>query len=208
MRAYGRAGFVQSAQWCNRSGVLRVLQDVETLTKTTDQDIAALIVRDLDRGFVAMVEAYQPGIYSGVLRLLRKPHDAEDVAQEAFFRAYRSLESYDESRITSMRLRPWLWTIALNICRNRWARTKPTTALNAVGPQASSDEEPLDSVVWSARFARLSSPQRTAVVLRHVVDLPVAEIAEITERPQGTIKADISRGLDRLRASIESEGTE
>lgn len=155
-----------------------------------------------------MVEAYQPGVYSGALRLLRRPYDAEDVAQEAFLRAYRSLESYDQDRITSMRLRPWLWTIALNICRNRWARSKPTTALEAAGPLASADLEPMDAAMWTARFARLSDPQRTAVVLRHVVDLPIAEIAEITERPEGTVKADISRGLNRLRTSIESEGTE
>jgi len=207
MRAYGRTEFVHSAQRCNRSGVFRVLQGVETLTKTTDQDITALVVNDLDRGFVAMVEAYQPGIYSGALRLLRRSHDAEDVAQETFLRAYRALESYDDERIRAMKLRPWLWTIALNLCRNRWARTRPTSALGSAGPLVSSDEEPLDFTAWSARFDRLSHPQRTAVVLRHVVDLPVADIAEITERPQGTVKADISRGLDRLRNAIENEAT-
>jgi RNA polymerase sigma-70 factor (ECF subfamily) len=47
--------------------------------------------------------------------------------------------------------------------------------------------------------------QRNAVVLRHVADLPIAEIAEITGRPEGTIKADISRGLDRLRDALTRE---
>jgi len=207
MRAYGRAGFVVSGERCNRSGVFRVLQDVETLNKTIDQDIAAMVADDLDRGFVAMVQEYQAAIYSGALRLLRRPHDAEDIAQETFLRAYRSLESYDDERILAMRLRPWLWTITLNLCRNRWARTKPTSALDAVEPLSSSDAEPMDLVVWSSRFDRLSEPQRTAIVLRHVVDLPLAEIAEITQRPEGTIKADLSRGLTRLRTAIESEGT-
>ena len=205
MRAYGKQGFVQSPARCNQSGLLRVLQGVQTLSKTTDQDIAAMIVRDLDRGFVAMVEAHQPGIYSGALRLLRRRHDAEDVAQETFLRAYRSLESYGDDRIRSMKLRPWLWTIAINLCRNRWSRTKPTAPLDSVTPVASRDEEPLDFDSWSARLDQLSDPQRTAVVLRHVVDLSIAEIAEITERPQGTVKADISRGLSRLRTAIESE---
>lgn len=205
MRAYGKQGFVQSLARCNQSGLLRVLQGVQTLSKTTDQDIAAMIVRDLDRGFVAMVEAHQPGIYSGALRLLRRRHDAEDVAQETFLRAYRSLESYGDDRIRSMKLRPWLWTIAINLCRNRWSRTKPTAPLDSVTPVASRDEEPLDFDSWSARLDQLSDPQRTAVVLRHVVDLSIAEIAEITERPQGTVKADISRGLSRLRTTIESE---
>lgn len=164
------------------------------------------MVDDIDRGFVAMVEQYQPGIYSGVLRLLRRPHDAEDVAQETFLRAYRSLVSYDEARIRDLALRPWLWTIALNLCRNRWARTKPTQPLGEPDRLTSADEEPLDHDMWIARLNRLSSPQRTAVVLRHVADLPIAEIAEITGRPDGTVKADISRGLNRLRTVLEAEG--
>ena len=56
-------------------------------------------------------------------------------------------------------------------------------------------------------LGRLSDDQRTAVVLRHVVDLPIADIAEITGRPQGTVKADVSRGLARLRTALDTEDT-
>jgi RNA polymerase sigma-70 factor (ECF subfamily) len=54
-------------------------------------------------------------------------------------------------------------------------------------------------------MAGLSKPQRTAVVLRHVVGMGVAEIAEATGRPQGTVKADIHRGLARLKQLMEQE---
>ena len=176
------------------------------MTIPEDSTITTALVADLDRGFVEMVERYQPGIYSGAYRLLRTPHDAEDVAQETFLRAYRSLATFDASRIQSLQPRPWLWTIALNLCRNRWARTKPTASLEASATPASADEEPMDTDSWNVRLATLSDHQRTAVVLRHVLDLPVAEIAEITGRPEGTVKADVSRGLNRLRQVLESEG--
>ena len=176
------------------------------MTIPDDKAITAILAADLDRGFVEMVERYQPGIYSGAYRLLRTRHDAEDVAQETFLRAYRSLATFDDGRIRSLQPRPWLWTIALNLCRNRWARTKPMASLDVSAPQASADEEPMDTDLWNARLASLSDTQRTAVVLRHVLDLPIGEIAEITGRPEGTVKADVSRGLTRLRQVLDAEG--
>ena len=184
----------------------RVLLD-EMLTMTTDATINHQLTDDFDRGFVSMVEAYQPGIYSGALRLMRTTHDAEDVSQETFLRAYRALETYDAERISEMKLRAWLWTIAINICRNRWSRAKPTSSLDHAPTPGELDDDPLDTIEWNRRLDVLSTPQRTAVVLRHVADLPVAEIAAITERPEGTVKADISRGLARLRTTIDNEET-
>jgi RNA polymerase sigma-70 factor (ECF subfamily) len=60
-------------------------------------------------------------------------------------------------------------------------------------------------VEWDRRLSVLSDHQRTAVVLRHVVGLGVVEISEITGRPEGTVKADVHRGLTRLRKTIEEE---
>jgi RNA polymerase sigma-70 factor (ECF subfamily) len=55
------------------------------------------------------------------------------------------------------------------------------------------------------RLGQLSPVQRRAVVLRHVVGLSYAEIADATERPEGTVKADVSRGLARLRLIMQEE---
>ena len=65
--------------------------------------------------------------------------------------------------------------------------------------------EPPDTAAWDARFAELPTNQRRAVVLRHVVGMGIAEIAEATGRPEGTVKADIHRGLGRLRKVMEQE---
>ena len=173
----------------------------------SDDDILMGMVEDLDTGFIDLVRVHQPGIYSGAYRLLRDRHDAEDVAQDTFARAYRALEGYSPARIRNLRLRGWLWTIALNLCRTRGARSSPASSPVLDDDAATVDDEPFDADHWNALLAGLSDDQRTAVVLRHVADLPIADIADITGRPEGTVKADVSRGLARLRATLETEDT-
>ncbi|NHZ70945.1 MAG: sigma-70 family RNA polymerase sigma factor [Proteobacteria bacterium] len=175
------------------------------MTMPEQTEIRHLLTHNLDDGFTKMVHRYQPGIYSGVVRLTRHHHDAQDVAQDTFVRAYTALEAYSDERIATLALRPWLWTIALNLCRNRATRTKQTSPLLSDDAIHHSDDEPLDLDAWNLRFDRLSIDQRNAVVLRHVVGLPIAEISTITSRPDGTVKTDISRGLDKLRVALTVE---
>ncbi len=178
---------------------------MRTATLPTETEICRALVDDLDRGFTTMVRTFQPGVYSGARRLTHHHQDAQEVAQDTFVRAYAALSTYDEDRILDMRLRAWLWTIALNLCRSR--AKKRIAVPTDIDPEhvVEYDEEFLDDMAWTELLATLAEPQRNAVVLRHVLDLPISEIAEITDRPEGTVKADISRGLARLRTAIETE---
>lgn len=175
------------------------------MTASGDTRIKHSLIEEFDTGFTNLVRDYQPGIYAGALRLTRKPEDARDVAQDTFVRAYKALASYESDRILSLHIQPWLWTIALNLCRNR-ARSK-VTEVTLMDHDGSAPEEPseLDNALWNDRLSGLNTHQRAAVVMRHVLDLSIADIAQATERPQGTVKADISRGLERLRLTIEAE---
>ena len=178
---------------------------MDTMTGPATTDVRITLISDLDSGFTVLVRAYQPGIYSGALRLTRSREDAQEVAQDTFLRAYRALGTYDEDRIRALKVRPWLWTIAINLCRTRAKRARPISHLppdDVLGVEAA---EHFDDLHWNTRLGALSQPQRTAVILRHVADLPVNEIAVITGRPVGTVKADISRGLAKLRTIIEKE---
>jgi RNA polymerase sigma factor (sigma-70 family) len=170
------------------------------------------LATDRDGAFPDLVRALQDGIFSGALQFTHNRHDAEDVTQETFVRVYRALDSYNDDRIRSLQLRPWVWTIALNLCRNR-ARTikrHPETALvddrldrtNDTAEEAAAN---VDLVDWRRRLSTLTGPQRTAVVLHHVVGLPYAEIAESTDRSESTVRSDARRGLARLRTMIEEE---
>ncbi|MCL1594300.1 MAG: RNA polymerase sigma factor [Actinomycetia bacterium] len=175
------------------------------MTLPEQNEITRLLMHNLDDGFTTMVDRYQPAIYSGAVRLTRHHHDAQDVAQDTFVRAYTALEGFSDERIAALALRPWLWTIALNLCRNRATRTKQTSPLSSDDAVRHNDEEPLDFDAWNQRFDRLSIDQRSAVVLRHVVGLSIAEISSITNRPDGTVKTDISRGLERLKVALTVE---
>ena len=178
---------------------------------TLDQ-LPRRLATDRDRAFPDLVRTLQDGVYSGVLQLTRNRHDAEDVTQETFVRVYRALDAYDEDRIRDLQLRPWVWTIALNLCRNRArsAERHPEATLVEDHADVSTDPatevvERVDLATWNHRLAVLSGPQRTAVVLHHVVGLPYAEIAESTGRTESTTRSDVRRGLARLRTLIEEE---
>jgi len=174
-------------------------------TASDEGEIRRTLVSDRDLGFTMLVRRYQPGIYSGARRLTHRHEEAEEVAQDTFLRAYRALDGYDDVTISDLRLSGWLWTIALNLCRNRASRPIRETPGVTESSMFTSDLPPIDADSWNRRLARLSGAQRNAVVLRYVVDLPIADISAATGRPEGTVKTDISRGLERLREAVQRE---
>jgi len=180
---------------------------MRTATRINDR-----LAADVDGAFPELVLAYQDRLYSGIRSYVGSA-DAEDVTQEAFIRAHRALQSYNREQVETLQVSPWLWTIALNLCRN-WARTKsrrPQTR-QLTFDQAGADATELTAIEaamldgWKQRLESLSEAQRTAVVLRHVVGLSYLEISTVTHRPVGTAKTDVSRGLAALRKIITEEG--
>jgi RNA polymerase sigma factor (sigma-70 family) len=162
---------------------------------------------DLDAAFPDLVRELQDGLFSGALRLTGNRADAEEITQDAFARAYRALQAYPPDRIRALKLSGWLWTIAINLCRNQArgaARHPVVLAGDGIGTQVDHRPGPeqlaLDAEPPLARqLATLPVPMRSAVVLRHVAGLSYAEAAEVLGRPEGTVKADVHRGLERLR---------
>lgn len=172
------------------------------------EELPSALAADLSSAFDDLVHALADDVYSG-LRRLAGPDEAEDLTQETFIRAYRALEGYGPERIRELRLRGWIWTIALNLGRNHArdrARRPTLVELDpATNTASSTDPEPPDSAQWDKRLSTLSAPQRKAVVLRHVVGLDYAEIGEATGRPETTVRSDVRRGLERLRRMMEAE---
>lgn len=168
-------------------------------------DLTEALAVDLDGTFSTMVERMGNKLYWGLRRLSGDHQEAEDLTQETFIRAYNALCGYERSRIETLRLEGWLWTIALNLGRNhlRDRARRPTYRQDVDG--TTHDPEVVDGAAWDRRLGSLNRHQRTAVVLRHVVGMGTGEISRITGRPEGTVKADIHRGLARLRQIIEEE---
>lgn len=174
-------------------------------------DLAAALAQDLDTAFPDLVRTLQDGVFSGAWRMVGNRHDAEEIAQEAFLRAYRALREYPASRIRELDPGAWVWTIAANLCRNhhRTRSRRPVTTELAVEPVAADrgpEVETLDREVGNdlaAALLDLSWPMRAAVVLHHVVGLPYDGVADALGRPVGTVKADVHRGLARLRTRLQ-----
>ena len=186
----------------------------------TDSPLVAALADDLDGSFEALVLGHQDRLYSIALRVLGDPRDAEEAAQDAFVRAYRALAGYDAARIRELRLRPWLATIVLNLCRSRLAR-RPAPARRALSldvplpgdlePRADEAHGPAAATAtraaaddWADLLLTLPPAYRSAVVLRHVDGLSYPELATALDRPEGTVKAQVHRGLALLRTAFET----
>jgi RNA polymerase sigma-70 factor (ECF subfamily) len=179
--------------------------------------VVQALSEDLDAGFAELFGAYQGLVFTAALRLCGRWADAEDLTAEAFLRAYRALCGYEADRIAALQPRAWLVKILMNVWRNSRrtdARKPPPAPLD----EAADPVDPREGVEATAvrhetggelaeLLGRLPEDQRTAVVLRHVVDLSIAEIATALDMPQGTVKSHISRGLRRLRTLTASVAT-
>jgi RNA polymerase sigma-70 factor, ECF subfamily len=176
-------------------------------------DDRALIeaVRSGDRdAFGHLVERETASVFRACHRILGRRHDAEDVTQESFVAAFRSIGGFrgDGS------LRGWLLRIATGQSFRRLAERQPTAELDAIGEPILADaaSDPKRIVVAAeARdevreaVAQLPEPYREVVALRFFGELSLAEVAEATGRPINTVKTHLRRGLERLRPIIAPE---
>jgi RNA polymerase sigma-70 factor (ECF subfamily) len=162
-------------------------------------------MQGVDGLFERMVHEHQDRVFAASLAMTGNRHDAEDVAQDTFIRAYRALATYSPERIRDLKQRAWLHRITVNVVRNRVRGVKPrlvelngSESDHSPGPEAKAMEQmQIDEL--ATRVADLPIRYREAVVLRHVRDLSYAEVAEALGQPVGTVKANVHRGLKLLR---------
>ena len=169
--------------------------------------------------FDELVKAYTQKLYRLAYGLLGNHHDAEEVVQDAFVRAYRGLDSFrgDSSFET------WMHRITMNLARNKfhWNRRRGegvTVSLSGQndldGDGGSEAELELPDTSWSPDrliekietednvirgMNTLPQALREAMILRHVKDLSYEEIAGLLNCPVGTVKSRIARGRELLR---------
>ncbi len=183
-----------------------------------DEDLLSLLTTDLDRHFRQIVVLYQQRLYSFALRLVGSPQDAEDIVQETFLRSYHALKSYPAVKVGTLKLRQWLYTITLNIFRNRQRKpehqfisldiSEDSPLLEIEDPSFGPDEE----AYWrewrrelEMHLATLAEHYRVAVTLYYFEDLSYTEIAALLNQPIGTVKAHVHRALRRLHKALETQ---
>ncbi|HEY6380158.1 MAG TPA: RNA polymerase sigma factor [Candidatus Dormibacteraeota bacterium] len=180
-------------------------------------ELCALLAEDLETAFPTLVRTHQDAVFATALRCSGGWHDAEDLAQETFVRAHRSLLGWEAQRIRELRPRAWLCTIVVNLARNRArdaGRRPRVVAFDDARAHAA--DPPRGPEAWaerseqrgqlSAALATLPAAHREAIVLRHVAGLGYAEIAQALGAPVGTVKAQVHRGLRTLAEVLRAQG--
>ena len=172
--------------------------EAELLVRARRGDLAA---------FEQVVERHQRRVYAIARRIVRRHDVADDVAQEAFIRAYQALDRFDPTRPFG----PWIGRIAANLAvnhvRSPEAREDPLPEGHLETPSVA--DGPLDAVLESesrrllaAALERLPAEQRAVFVLRAVEELSYREIAEALDISIGTVMSRLFRAREKLRQAL------
>ena len=176
-------------------------QDEQTLIKQAQQGNTV--------AFEALVTMHATLVYNLANRTLNNPHEAEDVAQEAFVRAWQGLPRFK----AKAKFSTWLYRIVTNLCYNRLPRLKTElmaldteTAVTLPDSQAAIETGLLSEEIKMALHSaidNLPESYRLLITLRHLQEMSYAEIAAVTDMPLGTVKTGIFRARRLLRERLE-----
>ncbi len=154
--------------------------------------------------FLETISQLRPQLHRYCSRMTGSITDGEDVVQDALFRAYRSLDKFDDSRP----LAPWLFRIAHNQCidflRSRGVRVEAEAM--AAEPDFFDPGDPISPAVGPAiehLVVNLPAKERACVLLKDVFEYSLEEIAEFVDSTVGGVKAALNRGRSKLAALEE-----
>jgi RNA polymerase sigma-70 factor, ECF subfamily len=184
--------------------------------KLDDKELAARACEGRQWAFRELLTRYERPVFSLVFRMVRDRELAEDVAQEAFVKAFNAIHSYNPS----YKFSSWIFKIANNMAIDRLRKKELDTVSIHGSPNArSQDEEEESRITLTAQdetpdqytenrelgnqieeaMGHLRPEYRTAVLLRHVEGHSYQEVAHIMEVPVGTVKTFIHRGRSELK---------
>ncbi|HEX8410378.1 MAG TPA: sigma-70 family RNA polymerase sigma factor [Thermoanaerobaculia bacterium] len=170
-----------------------------------DAHLIGLIVNGDADAVRPLMERYQRPLAALLQRALGRTPDVEDVFQETWIRVVRSAHRYDPEQ----RFSAWLFAIAWNLVKDRWARRVDTATVDLV-TMPSRQRSPEDLAVEADRaehvramVVRLPERLAQAILLRYFEELSEREVAERLGIPVGTVKSRIHNGLRLMRESDE-----
>ena len=181
-----------------------------------DEQTLVQRARNGEKGaFRELIELYRKKIYYLSLDLTGNHHDAEDLSQEVFIKAYRSLKNFrGDAKFNS-----WLYRITVNTCISQ-RRKKSLAAMtlqedfesestpqffseseSSHNPERHAEASMMQQHINSA-LQQLTPRERSVFVLRHYNDLPLKEIAQILKITEGTVKSMLFRAIQRLQKEL------
>ena len=189
------------------------------LASISDQEVVERASAGAESAYRELVRRYQRPVFSLIYRMVRDRTLAEDLAQEAFIRAFNAIGTYK----TSYKFSNWILKIANNHTIDHLRKRKLDTVSIDGSPHArtseeversrvvieSRDETPEEFVEHrelgsqiEAAIGELRDEYRTVIVLRHVEGYAYDEIAEVMDLPLGTVKTYLHRARGELRKSL------
>ena len=181
---------------------------------TDEQVLITRAQRGDTDAFRELVERSKINVYRLAYDMTGSRHDAEDLSQEVFVKAYRALPKFrSESKWST-----WLYRITTNVCidhnRSRSktmeyrdaltsddATSEPNHPRSSSNPDRSTEASMIQRNIEQA-LGQLAPQERSVFVLRHYHDLPLKEIAATMEISEGTVKSYLFRALQRLRREL------
>jgi RNA polymerase sigma-70 factor (ECF subfamily) len=183
----------------------------------TDAELAREALAGSQVAYRTLVARYASAAVNFAARLVRDRAVAEDLAQEAFVRAFARLDTYDQERRFSAWFFRIVHNVALDYLRRKRLDTVSLDSLHQAGfrgpaaetrdssPEALAERHALEEAMEEAlRSLRLE--YREAIVLRHQQELTVDEIAEVLDVPAGTVKTYLHRGRKQLAELLTAAG--
>ena len=184
----------------------------------TDVELVRGALEGSESAFREIVLRYQRPVYGLIVRMVRDPARAEELAQDTFVKAFRALHTYDVQRKFSA----WLLTIAHHVAIDELrkgaldtepleqrtedgGRIREFADMRTPSPAALTERAQLAAVLRTA-IDRLRPEYRDVVTLRYERELDYDEIAEITGLPMGTVKSSLHRARKELAEHLENLG--
>lgn len=204
------------AEWDAEMSPVSAKKRLETFEERSDEDLIQIVAQGERAAFDVLVQRHKVRLFNYLLRLLRDPTEAEEVAQETFVRAYVNADKYR----TVAKFSTWLYTIGTNLVRNRIRKFKSTPKLLSISWSRGEDEDddrsgidlPDDSdlpdrvlekdevhKLVAQGIERIPTKYREAFVLREINHFTYEEIADITGLKLGTVRSRINRGRGHFR---------
>jgi RNA polymerase sigma-70 factor (ECF subfamily) len=181
----------------------------------TNLDAAVLrqAIQGDEESFSRIVETYQRPVFNLCYRMLGQAQEAEDAAQETFWRAYQNLRRYDQQRSFAT----WLLSIAAHYCIDQQRKRRfPTLALELLPEEDAPDPAPNPERVFAQLeergqlqnlLARLGPQDRAAIILRYWYEFSEEEIAKSLSLTVSAVKSRLHRARKELALSWESQST-
>lgn len=173
-----------------------------------DDDELVRASRAGDRqAFTALIQRYEKPIYNAVLRVVHDREDARDLTQTVFLRAFDRLQSYDPR----YKFFNWIYRIAINEAIDLLAAKRRLEPL--AGDEASESPDPHSELgraelgrLVRASLMRIKAEYRAVLVLRHYLHCSYAEMAEILEVPEQTVKSRLFTARQLLKDRLAGRG--